>query len=112
MNALSDSLLITKKINDIYEVKDLWMKRYVEAVCKLANTFATFKVVKIPRSENRQADVLNKLSYTTFKHLSSMVLIEVLKSRSIDTKEIMNIRKETPNWMTTYYDFIQNRDLP
>ncbi|GJZ18929.1 reverse transcriptase domain-containing protein [Tanacetum coccineum] len=49
---------------------------------------------KVPRSENKKTDALSKIVSTSFAHLTKQVLVEVLKEKSIEEKEIMVVVEE------------------
>ncbi|GJR74534.1 reverse transcriptase domain-containing protein [Tanacetum coccineum] len=44
--------------------------------------------VQVPRSKNKKADALSKIASTSFTHLSKQVLVEILKEKSIQEKEV------------------------
>ncbi|GJR80283.1 reverse transcriptase domain-containing protein [Tanacetum coccineum] len=43
---------------------------------------------QVPRSKNKKADALSKIASTSFAHLSKQVLVEILKEKSIQEKEV------------------------
>jgi len=88
------------------------MQKYVEVVERLAGTLKSFKITQVPRSNNRQADALNKLASTSFDHLSKKVLVEVLKERSIDECRVSDILVGEATWMTPLVDYLQYEILP
>lgn len=67
---------------------------------------------KIPRSKNKQEDVLIKLASKTFDHLTKKVLVEILPERSIDIQEVVVVETSQPNWMTSYFDYLLRGILP
>ncbi|KAI3740512.1 hypothetical protein L2E82_30973 [Cichorium intybus] len=109
---LSDSMLVTNQVNEVYEARDPRMKRYVETVNSMAKLFDTLAIKQIPRSENRRADALSKLASTSFDHLTKKVLVEVLKERSIDETQVKEISSEGAAWMTPIVDYIKHVILP
>ncbi|GJT89840.1 reverse transcriptase domain-containing protein [Tanacetum coccineum] len=60
---------------------------YLNKVKALAKSFKEFSIKQIPRSENKKADALSKITSTSFAHLSKQVLVEELKEKSINEKE-------------------------
>ncbi|GJY67343.1 reverse transcriptase domain-containing protein [Tanacetum coccineum] len=67
----------------------------------LAKSFREFSIKQVPRSENKKADALSKVASTSFAHLSKHVLVEELKEKSINEKEILAVVEEEGNtWMT------------
>ncbi|MFS7930792.1 hypothetical protein Hanom_Chr04g00348451 [Helianthus anomalus] len=72
------------------------------------NTFQTFSIKKVPRSQNKRTNALSKLVSPTFAHLTKKVLIEVLKTSSIQRLEVQHvITKKRPNWMTPIERFLK-----
>ncbi|GKB00705.1 reverse transcriptase domain-containing protein [Tanacetum coccineum] len=57
--------------------------------------------VLVPRSKNKKADTLSKIASTSFAHLSKQVLVEILKEKSIQEKEVATVvEEEGPTWIT------------
>ncbi|GJT02620.1 hypothetical protein Tco_0823789 [Tanacetum coccineum] len=54
--------------------------------------------MQVPQSENKKADALSKIASTSFVHLSKQVLVEELKEKSIDEKEVLAIVEENLSW--------------
>ncbi|KAI3523816.1 hypothetical protein L1887_02241 [Cichorium endivia] len=88
------------------------MKKYVEKVNRIAVTMENFTVKQIPRSANRKADALSKLASAAFDHLSKEVLVEVLKERSINGREIAPLSTTITTWMTPLIDYLTQGLLP
>ncbi|GJZ16167.1 reverse transcriptase domain-containing protein, partial [Tanacetum coccineum] len=66
----------------------------------------------IPRSENKKADALSKIASTSFAHLNKQVLVEELKEKSINEKEILDVVEEESNtWMTPIYEYLTKEIL-
>ena len=84
--ALTDSRLADNQVSKEVEAKDTRMEKYVKAVQRITGSLKSFTIKQIPRGSNRRADALNKLASTCFGHLSKLVLVEVLKERSIDER--------------------------
>ncbi|GJT70471.1 hypothetical protein Tco_1029757 [Tanacetum coccineum] len=66
----------------------------MEKAKTLINGFKKFSIEQVPRSENKKADALSKIASTSFAHLTKQVLVEVLKEKSIDEKEILTVMEE------------------
>ncbi|GKB20848.1 reverse transcriptase domain-containing protein [Tanacetum coccineum] len=67
----------------------------------------------LPRSENKKADTLSKITSTSFAHLTKQVLVEVLKEKSINEAEVLTILDEEENtWMTPIYEYLTEETLP
>nr|GEW66307.1 reverse transcriptase domain-containing protein [Tanacetum cinerariifolium] len=94
LQANVDSKLVANQVNGIYIAKESSMIRYLEKVKNLANTFKGFSIKQIPRGENKKADSLSKITSTSFAHLSKQVLVEELREKSIDEKEILAVVEE------------------
>ena len=112
IEAFSDSLLITNQINGTYDTKDDRMRKYVQAVKRMANIFKRFSIKQIPRGDNRKADTLSKLASTSFDHLTKEVLVEVLSQRSINNTRVNAIARIQPEWTTPFIDYLLHRVLP
>nr|GEX48498.1 reverse transcriptase domain-containing protein [Tanacetum cinerariifolium] len=76
------------QVNGSYIAKEPGMIKYLEKVRALTSTFKEFSIKQVPRRENKKADALSKMASTSFTHLSQQVLVEELKEKSIDEKEV------------------------
>ncbi|GJS20818.1 reverse transcriptase domain-containing protein [Tanacetum coccineum] len=113
LKANVDSRLVANQVNGTYIVKEADMIRYLEKVRTLTNCFRTFSIKHIPRSENKKADALSKITSTSFAHLSKQVLVEELKERSINELEVLAVVEEEGNtWMTPFYEYLTEETLP
>ena len=64
-------------------------------------TFKRFRIRNIPRTQNQKANVLSKLAYVAFNHLTKEILVEVLEKPSTEEKGVKAIvEEEEDNWMT------------
>nr|GEX89159.1 reverse transcriptase domain-containing protein [Tanacetum cinerariifolium] len=87
--------------------------RYLEKVKNLANTFKGLSIKQIPRGKNKKANTLSKIASTSFAHLSKQVLVEELKEKAIDKKEILAVvEEEGHTWMTPVYEYLMEGILP
>nr|GEX33363.1 reverse transcriptase domain-containing protein [Tanacetum cinerariifolium] len=89
-----DSWLEANQVNETYIVKEQGMIKYLEKVRTLTSTFRKFSIKQVPRGENKKADALSKIVSTSFAHLSKQVLVEELKEKSIDKKEVLALVEE------------------
>ncbi|GKF23314.1 reverse transcriptase domain-containing protein, partial [Tanacetum coccineum] len=89
-----DSKLVANQILGTYVAKEENMAKYLEKAKSLISGFANFSISQVPRSKNKKADVLSKIASTSFAHLSKQVLVEILKEKSIQGKEVEAIVKE------------------
>nr|GFC32013.1 reverse transcriptase domain-containing protein [Tanacetum cinerariifolium] len=68
---------------------------------------------QVPRSRNKKADALSKITSTSFAHLSKQVLVEVLETKSITRKEVTAvIEEEGPTWMMKLVNYLKEGILP
>ncbi|XP_071694573.1 uncharacterized protein [Rutidosis leptorrhynchoides] len=85
----------------------------MELVHELANEFDVFRLMQVPRGQNKKADVLSKLSALAFDHLRKNVWVKVLTGKSINEKpNVAPIGEENPNWMTPLVKFLTEGELP
>lgn len=83
VTTLTDLRLAANQVRGEFEARDKRMENYLKAVQTLVKPFNSFTIKKIPRSENRRAETLSKLTSMCFGHLSKEVMVKVLKERSI-----------------------------
>ncbi|GKE18917.1 reverse transcriptase domain-containing protein [Tanacetum coccineum] len=96
-----DSKLVANQVLGTYVPKEENMIKYLEKAKSLISGFANFSISQVPRSKNKKADALSKIVSTSFSHLSKHVLIEVLKEKSIQEREVATVvEEEGPTWMT------------
>ncbi|GKF05716.1 reverse transcriptase domain-containing protein, partial [Tanacetum coccineum] len=78
-----------------------------------SRSFKAFSIKQIPRSENKKADALSKITSTSFAHLSKQVLVEELKEKSISEVEILAVvEEEGHTWMTLLFKYLAEGTLP
>ncbi|GKA97394.1 putative reverse transcriptase domain-containing protein [Tanacetum coccineum] len=94
LQANIDSRLVANQVNGSYIAKEPGMIKYLEKVRALTSTFKEFSIKQVPRGENKKADSLSKMASTSFAHLSKQVLVEELKEKSIDEKEVLAVVDE------------------
>nr|GEX67298.1 reverse transcriptase domain-containing protein [Tanacetum cinerariifolium] len=64
------------------------------------------------QGENKKADVLSKMASTSFAHLSKQVLVEELKEKSIDEREVLAVvEEEGRTWVTPIYEYLMEEIL-
>ncbi|GJX19978.1 reverse transcriptase domain-containing protein [Tanacetum coccineum] len=86
-----DSKLVANQVLGAYVAKEENMIKYLEKVKSLVSGFANFSISQVPRSQNKKADALSKIASTSFAHLSKQVLVEILKEKSIQEKEVTTV---------------------
>nr|GEU73017.1 reverse transcriptase domain-containing protein [Tanacetum cinerariifolium] len=108
-----DSKLVANQVMGTYVSKEDNMIKYLEIVRGLVSGFTTISINQVPRSKNKQADALSKITSTSFAHLSKQVLVEVLENKSIKEKEVAAVIEEDgPTWMTQIADYLKEGVLP
>ncbi|GJS59383.1 reverse transcriptase domain-containing protein [Tanacetum coccineum] len=113
LQAHVDSRLVANQVNSSYIAKEPGMVQYLNKVKTLAKSFKEFSIKQIPRSKNKKADALSKIASTSFAHLSKQVLVEELKEKSINEKEILDVVEEEGNtWMTPICEYLAKEILP
>ncbi|GKA69676.1 reverse transcriptase domain-containing protein [Tanacetum coccineum] len=92
--------------------KESGMIQYLKKVKTLTRSFREFFIKQVPQSENKKADALSKIASTSFAHLSKQVLVEELKEKSINEKEILAVVEEEGNtWMTPICEYLTKEIL-
>ncbi|GJQ88956.1 reverse transcriptase domain-containing protein [Tanacetum coccineum] len=89
-----DSKLVVNQVLGTYIAKEENMVKYLEKAKNLISGFGNFSISQVPRSKNKKADALSKIASTSFAHLSKQVLVEVLKEKSIQEKEVATVVEE------------------
>nr|GEY68887.1 reverse transcriptase domain-containing protein [Tanacetum cinerariifolium] len=113
LEANVDSRLVANQANRTYVANEADMIRYLEKVKALTGSFREFSIKQIPRSENKKANALSKIAFTSFAHLSKQVLVEELKEKSIGEVEILAVVKEEGDtWMTPLFNYLAGGTLP
>ncbi|GKA92030.1 reverse transcriptase domain-containing protein [Tanacetum coccineum] len=108
-----DSKLVANQVNGVYIAKESSMIKYLKKVKNLASTFQEFSIKQVPREENKKADALSKIASTSFAHLSKQVLVEELREKSIDEKEVLAVvEEEGHTWMTLVHEYLTEGILP
>ncbi|GJX96847.1 reverse transcriptase domain-containing protein [Tanacetum coccineum] len=113
LQANVDSWLVANQVNGSYIVKELGIIKYLEKVRALISAFKEFSIKQVPRGENKKADALSKMASTSFAHLSKQVLVEELKEKSIDEKEVLAVVEEKGRtWMNLIHEYLTKEILP
>nr|GEU68404.1 reverse transcriptase domain-containing protein [Tanacetum cinerariifolium] len=107
-----DSKLVANQVLGAYVAKEENMIKYLEMVKSLVSDFANFSINQVSRSKNKKADSLSKITSTSFVHLSKQVLVEILKEKSIQEKEVKTVVEEDgPTWMTPIIEYLKEGTL-
>ncbi|GKA52720.1 reverse transcriptase domain-containing protein [Tanacetum coccineum] len=108
-----DSKLVANQVLRTYVAKEENMLKYLEKAKSLVSGFANFSISQVPRSKNKKADALSKIASTSFAYLSKQVLVEVLKEKSIQEREVATVVEEDgPTWMTPIMEYLKDGTLP
>ncbi|GKA58105.1 reverse transcriptase domain-containing protein [Tanacetum coccineum] len=108
-----DSKLVANQVLEAYVAKEENMIKYMEKVKSLVSGFANFSISQVPRSKSKKADALSKIASTSFAHLSKQVLVEILKEKSIQEKEVTTVVEEDGlTWMTPIIEYLKEGTLP
>nr|GEW26618.1 reverse transcriptase domain-containing protein [Tanacetum cinerariifolium] len=108
-----DSWIVANQVNETYIAKELSKIKYLEKVRTLTSTFKEFSIKQVPRGENKKADELSKMASTSFAYISKQVLVEELKEKSIDEKEVLAVvEKEKRTWMNPIHEYTTEEILP
>nr|GEY66748.1 reverse transcriptase domain-containing protein [Tanacetum cinerariifolium] len=110
---ISRAGLILTSPEGTYVSKEENMIKYLEKTKSLISGFANFSISQVPRGKNKKSDALSKIVSTSFAHLSKQVLVEVLKEKSIQEREMATVvEEEGPTWMTPIIEYLRDGSLP
>ncbi|XP_071714324.1 uncharacterized protein [Rutidosis leptorrhynchoides] len=113
LQAYVDSQLVANQINGTFDANEKSMQSYLALVHSLADIFIDFRISQIPRSQNKQADVLSKLVALTFNHLEKKLLVEqVFKKSTKPEVTVASVEEEEATWMTDIIEFLRTGSLP
>ncbi|GJR67659.1 reverse transcriptase domain-containing protein [Tanacetum coccineum] len=108
-----DSRLVANQINESYVAKEQSMIQNLEKAKTLISGFKKLSIKQVSGSENKKADALSKIASTSFTHLTKQVLVEVLKEKSIEEREILAVVEEEGYcWMTSLLEYLTDSTLP
>ncbi|GJW16966.1 reverse transcriptase domain-containing protein [Tanacetum coccineum] len=112
LQANVDSRLVANQVNGTYVAKETDIVLYLEKVKTLTNNFKAFSIKQVPRSENKKADALSKITSTSFAYLSKQVLVEELKEKSISAVEVLAVVEEGDTWITPIFKYLMDGTWP
>ncbi|GJR96603.1 reverse transcriptase domain-containing protein [Tanacetum coccineum] len=72
LQANVDSRLVANQVNESYASQEPGMIQYLEKVKTLSSSFKKFSIKQVPRSENKKADALSKITSTSFAYLTKL----------------------------------------
>ncbi|GKB00587.1 reverse transcriptase domain-containing protein [Tanacetum coccineum] len=112
LQANVESRLVPNQVKGSYIAKESGMIQYLKKVKTLANSFKKFIIKQVPRSENKKADALSKITSTSFAHLTKQVQVEELNEKSINEAEVLAVVEEKGDtWMTPIYEYLTEETL-
>ncbi|XP_071700328.1 uncharacterized protein [Rutidosis leptorrhynchoides] len=113
LQAFVDSQLVVNQVLGIFEARQPIIQLYLSKVRELVESFRSFTIEHVRRSQNKKADALSKLASITFAHLAKEVLVEVLEKRSIEAQEVHDLIIEEENtWMKPLREYLELGILP
>ncbi|XP_071707883.1 uncharacterized protein [Rutidosis leptorrhynchoides] len=113
LQAYVDSQLVANQIIVTLDANDKSMQSYLALVHSLADTFVDFIISQIPRSQNKQVDVLNTLAALTFNHLEKKILVEQVFKKSTEPETtVASVEEEEATWKTEIIEFLRTGSLP
>jgi len=89
----SNSQLMVSQVKGEFKAHDLSTIPYLAKVKKKSSMFQRFEIEHVPRSDNRQADALSKLTSSSPNGCLKNICWEVLSEQMIDAKELFWIDK-------------------
>nr|GEV17603.1 reverse transcriptase domain-containing protein [Tanacetum cinerariifolium] len=108
-----DSRLVANQVNGSYVAKEQSMIQYLEKAKALINRFKKFFIEQVLRSKSKKAYALSKIASTSFAHLTKQVLVEVLKEKSIEERQILAVvEEEGDSCMTPLLEYRTYGTLP
>ncbi|KAL0456179.1 UNVERIFIED_CONTAM: Retrovirus-related Pol polyprotein from transposon opus [Sesamum latifolium] len=108
--AYSDSQLVVKQVEGIYEAKEKSMVQYLHQIAKLRTSFESFQIIQIPREENAKANCLSKLASALEDCHTRHITIKYLPNPRA-TLAIQAISSPT-DWRTPIVEWIEKGSLP
>src|SRR5262249_14755331 len=87
----TDSQLVANQYSSEYEAREPLLAKYLEEVKRLSTEFDSLTILRVPRSENAQADALSKLASTSMAGASCMVLVEELATPSVGRENLATV---------------------
>ncbi|XP_025607708.1 uncharacterized protein [Arachis hypogaea] len=104
-----DSLLVVQQVNDLFQVKDALLSKYLLLVKKLSTKFAKFEIEHIPREQNQRTDILSKLGSTQSK-LSTLQQFTIT-SPTVTLTNVLSVT-QAKDWRDEFIHYLQTGDIP
>ncbi|XP_071714799.1 uncharacterized protein [Rutidosis leptorrhynchoides] len=107
-----DSQLVANHLNGIFEARDPAMQKYLKLAEEMANKFDFISIMQVPRSMNKKADALSKLTSLTFSYFVKYVWIEVVEQKSTDVVHMIVPIEEVNTWINPIIAYLRDGTLP
>nr|GEW69166.1 hypothetical protein [Tanacetum cinerariifolium] len=108
-----EALIAGLRIAGKMGVQNLQANVDLKLVSNQVNRIYMAKESSMIKGENKKADALSKIESTSFAHLSKQVLVEELREKSVDEKEILAVvEEEGHTWMTPVYEYLTEGIIP
>ncbi|XP_022880798.1 uncharacterized protein LOC111398075 [Olea europaea var. sylvestris] len=108
----SDSQLIIGQVTREFETKDGKMATYLMEVKNLQKGFTKFKITKVLRKDNEQADALAKLISANPRRLPRIASVQILRQSSVQhVIDVMNVENEE-SWIDPLFEYLTKNKLP
>ncbi|VFR00820.1 unnamed protein product [Cuscuta campestris] len=111
-----------REVKGEMEVKEERLARYSDLVRALLRELEEFRLTRIPRSENTDADMLSKLMQACPEHVSKLAKIEILDQPSADRFEVAVIQpgqssatgviEADDDWRYDLMEYLETARLP
>ncbi|XP_071687260.1 uncharacterized protein [Rutidosis leptorrhynchoides] len=113
LRAFIDSQLVANQIMGTFEARQPTIQQYLTKAKELSESFKSFDIEHVRRSQNKKADALSKLASLTFEHLAKEVLVEVLEKKSILEEEVNDlVQEDEVTSMTPLQVYLETGKLP
>ncbi|XP_072087011.1 uncharacterized protein [Arachis hypogaea] len=104
-----DSLLVVQQVNDLFQVKDPLLSKYLLLVKKFSKKFLKFEIEHIPREQNQRADLLSKLGSTQFA-LTTLQQFTIT-SPTVTLINMLSVSQET-DWRKDFIHYLESGIIP
>ncbi|XP_025611902.1 uncharacterized protein [Arachis hypogaea] len=104
-----DSMLVVQQVNDLFQVKDPLLSKYLSLVKKLTKKFSKFELEHIPREQNQRADILSKLG-STQSELSTLQQFTIT-SPTVTLTNVLSV-SQIADWRNDFIQYLQTGTIP
>ncbi|XP_070057942.1 uncharacterized protein [Nicotiana tomentosiformis] len=113
IEAKCDSLLVVNQVNEMFEVKEEWMRRYLDKLQVTLHQFRERTLQHVPRDQNSESDALANLgSPVDADEFSSGIVVQLMKSVIEEGYTEVNSTSLTWGWRNKYIDYLKTKQLP